>query len=170
MMAYADAKSTFRRPVWLFDSFEGLPEPTIEDRDKVHKKGWKIRDKSDNDLRPLGIMKADVSDVQAIMKTLNVQDQVSIIKGWFQNTVPIYKEHIGAIALLRIDADLYDSTKYSLDSLYDSVSQGGIIILDDFDSFEGSRTAVYEFFRERNISPLLRASPFGGRMYFIKKP
>jgi hypothetical protein len=49
------------------------------------------------------------------------------------------------IALLRLDTDFYDSTKYELDHFYQYVSKGGIIIIDDYGFWKGSRKATDEF-------------------------
>jgi DNA-binding LacI/PurR family transcriptional regulator len=49
------------------------------------------------------------------------------------------------IALLRLDTDWYESTRHELMHLYDRVTPGGVIIIDDYDYWEGSRQAVDEF-------------------------
>ena len=49
------------------------------------------------------------------------------------------------IALLRLDTDWYASTKHELEHLYDRVRSGGVVIIDDYDYWEGSRKAVDEF-------------------------
>jgi O-methyltransferase len=64
-------------------------------------------------------------------------------EGWFQDTT---KEWNGAIALLRIDGDLYDSVLVCLKNLYPYLVAGGICILDDYD-LEGGRRAFDEYFQ-----------------------
>jgi O-methyltransferase len=65
--------------------------------------------------------------------------------GWFQDTLPTIVDSIGEIALLRLDADWYASTKICLDYLFDKVVQGGFVIIDDYGAYEGCRKAVDEF-------------------------
>jgi hypothetical protein len=66
-------------------------------------------------------------------------------KGWFQETLPLHSPKITDIALLRIDADWYASTKVCLDHLYNKVVPGGFVIIDDYGAYEGCRKAVDEF-------------------------
>ena len=73
----------------------------------------------------------------------------------------------GSIAFLHIDADWYDSVQLALETFYDRVSTGGVIILDDFGHWEGCREAFYDFAADRGIKPLLER--FGHtQAYWIK--
>ena len=74
-----------------------------------------------------------------------------MVKGWFQDTIPLNSKSIGDIALLRIDADWYESVKCCLIELYDNVSNGGYIIIDDYDSCFGAKKAVDDFLLMKNI-------------------
>lgn len=168
LMAWRAKKRNQRRDVWLFDSFEGLPEFSDADKEKANKKGIGIRDDNSIGMKTTGVFKAEMKKVWEISKKLGVDDSVRPIKGWFQNTVPEAKRNIGPIALLYLDADIYESTKYCLNELYDSVVPGGMIIIDDYETWTGSRQALYEFFSERKINPSIRYYPYGGRPYFIK--
>ena len=83
---------------------------------------------------------------------LNIKkENVKIKKGWFQNTLAREKNEIGAIAILRLDGDWYESTRCCLDNLYDNVIPGGYIIIDDYSYWEGAKRAVDNFFIERRI-------------------
>ena len=59
------------------------------------------------------------------------------------------------IALLRLDTDWYESTKHELEHLYDRLSPGGVLIIDDYDYWEGSRKAVDEFIAATGVRLLL---------------
>lgn len=156
------------RPVWQFDSFEGLPEFSEADKEKAIAKGVIFSNDNLGNRTGTGIFKGEYDKVQEIARRLGVADMVQTVKGWFQDTVPQTKDKIGPIALLFVDADIYESTKYCFNELYDLVSPGGVIILDDYEGWEGSRQALYEFFTERNIAPHLKLYPYGGRAYFMK--
>jgi O-methyltransferase len=82
-------------------------------------------------------------------------DLLHFHKGWFQETLPGTGSSIGPIALLRIDADWYSSTKVCLDNLYDQVASGGAIVIDDYGGYDGCRKAVDEFLDSRDAHPFL---------------
>jgi O-methyltransferase len=65
----------------------------------------------------------------------------------FQDTLP--QAEICSISVRHIDVDWYESAKTCLDRLYDRVSRGGIIQIDDYGHLEGARKAVGEFFGRR---------------------
>lgn len=168
LIAWRSKKHNNHRTVWCFDSFEGLPEFSEADREKADKKGLVVRDGKSANLQSTGVFKAEINKVRDISKKLGIDDLVRPIKGWFQDTVPQTKQNIGHIAFLYLDADIYESTKYCLNELYDLVVPGGMIILDDYETWTGSRQALYEFFSERKINPSIRYYSYGGRPYFIK--
>lgn len=148
----------FGRETWLFDSFEGLPELTEKDSEIADPKGLPLHEKT-------GYIAVSENNAREIAHRLGSKPH--IVKGWFSDTLPKYKEKIGPIAVLRLDGDTYDSTKEALEFLYDGVVLGGIIVVDDYFDFKGCREALYDFFKERRIAPSLQRYPFG-RAYFKK--
>lgn len=166
IMAYVAKKYHSNRKVWLFDSFEGLPEPTLED-------GSIARSYSDNrisgKLQTIDKCVGTLEDVKEIFfHILSIDpNNVVIQKGWFQNTLPKSKDKIGKISILRLDGDWYESTKICLDNLYDNVIIGGYIIIDDYGHWEGAKKALEEFFVKQNIKPDLVKIDYTG-VYFQK--
>jgi hypothetical protein len=75
--------------------------------------------------------------------------QVEFVAGWIAESLP--KAPIGALALLRLDLDLYSSTEECLDLLYDKVSPGGYVIVDDYGWLECCRDSVDDFRARRGI-------------------
>lgn len=59
------------------------------------------------------------------------------------------------IAILRLDTDWYESSKFELEMMYDNVTPGGVVIFDDYYLWEGQRRATDEFFQARGIDPKL---------------
>lgn len=141
------------RKFWLYDSFEGMPETSAED-------GPEAPDF-------VGKCVGDEADVHAAMRLARFPvDKYVIRKGWFQDTFATGPAP-DTIAFLHIDADWYDSVQLALETFYDRVSDGGVIILDDFGHWEGCREAFYDFAAEREIKPLLER--FGHtQAYWIK--
>ncbi len=67
------------------------------------------------------------------------------------------------IAILRLDTDWYESTKHELTHLYKRLSPGGVLILDDYGTWLGSKEATDEFLRETG-EPLLLTKVGGARV------
>lgn len=162
----ASALKNAKRKVYLFDSFEGMPEASQKDTaDAVDLSNNRFGGK----LEAVGTNIADIEDVKSyLFDTLKLDaNKVALVKGWFQETLPQVKNTIGDIALLRLDGDWYESTKVCLDELYDQVVSGGYIIIDDYYWFEGCQKAVDEFLAQRNITvDLIHVEK--GIVYFVK--
>ncbi|MEY4109648.1 MAG: hypothetical protein RLZZ46_2 [Bacteroidota bacterium] len=76
-----------------------------------------------------------------------------LIEGDIMKTIPQYCERYPAskIALLHIDVDVYEPSRFILEQLWDRVVKGGIVMLDDYGTVEGETKAVDEFFKEQDI-------------------
>lgn len=109
--------------VYGFDSFEGLPEDW---------NGWAL-EKS--------FFKRD--------NLPEVRDNVSLIKGWFNETLPKFLEqHPEKVAFLHVDSDIYSSAKYVLISLKDRIQKGTVIVFDEFFNFPNWENHEYKAFME----------------------
>jgi hypothetical protein len=133
------------RKTWLADSFQGLPVPT-----NPADEGYDFSEERQPWLA------FGLRAVQDNFRTYDLlSDNVRFLPGWFSETLP--NALIEQLALLRIDADLYESTRDALVSLYDKVSPGGYVIIDDYHAFRPCRMAVDEFRNARGIeAPLTR--------------
>jgi O-methyltransferase len=147
------------RALHLFDSFEGLPQPTQGDEaaytSYLEAFGPSAPTAGDK-LTAVGIIKGEsqlmVEDF--LVRRLRIpRDELVFHVGWFQDTVPAARASIGDLALLRLDGDWYDSTKVCIENLYDKVVPRGFIVIDDYGTFEGCRNAIDEFFAARGIQP-----------------
>jgi len=143
-MMYALKCLNEKRKVWLYDTFEGMTPPTELDKD--------YKDESAEDL-----LKAN-SFFKCYSPLQEVQENVKKV-GYEEGEIVFQKGDIlknkvfpEKIALLRLDTDWYDSTKYELENFYPLVSSGGIVIIDDYGYWKGSRMAVDEFIRGKNIT------------------
>jgi len=143
------------RLYWLFDSFEGLPPPTAQDgaaEQQAYFAGW---------------CKGDASLVREAFQRLALPlDRVNIVKGWFEDTLPLAT--VGEVALLHVDADWYDSVKLTLDTFYNRVTPGGYVMLDDYGYWQGCNRAVVDFFREQGIRNISLTQTARGGAYFQK--
>lgn len=75
------------------------------------------------------------------------------VVGLVEDTLP--SAETGEIALLRLDTDFYSSTKAELEILYPRLVSGGVLVVDDYGSFQGSRRATDEYLAGLARSPLL---------------
>jgi O-methyltransferase len=133
------------RLTWLADSFQGLPAPTSE-----HDQGYEFHEA----VQPW--LAVGMEAVKDNFRTYGLlSDEVRFLPGWFEESLP--DAPVGRLAILRIDADLYVSTRQALDALYDRVVPGGFVIVDDYHAFAPCRRAVDEFRAERDIAdPVVR--------------
>ncbi|KAB2946159.1 TylF/MycF/NovP-related O-methyltransferase [Candidatus Methanoperedens sp. BLZ2] len=167
VMAIIANKAGNNRKIWLFDSFEGMPEATGMDSGKSAME--LAEGKMSGKLIPVGTNIALIEDVKKLFfEKLNLnKSNIIFAKGWFQETIPKYKDQIDHIAILRIDGDWYESTKTCLENLYDQVIEGGYIIIDDYGFFPGCKKAVDEFISMRNLKVELIKIDYS-RVYFKK--
>ncbi len=152
LMALTLKKYGHERKMWLFDTFGGLPPAGVHDPPEA--KEW------------TGRCKGDLEEIQALLSRLGVLDRCKFVKGIFQNTLPTTT--VQKIAVLHIDADWYESVYACLENLYDKVSLGGIIQIDDYGHWSGARKAVDEFMRLRNLKFPLKYIDYTGRQ-FVKE-
>jgi len=132
------------RTYYGFDSFEGFPEP-------VHKDGVTPITGRDFWANPPETVLRVLRDGRVPEET--IRERVRLVKGLFDETLPKYQ---GKIALLHLDCDLYESYRISLNSLYDKVAKGGIIMFDEYDDhrWPGAKKAIDEFFAVRPEKPV----------------
>lgn len=129
------------RTVWLADSFQGVPpvNELIYPEDKVF-----------ISLHTLDYFRVSLDQVQNNFQKYDLlDDHVQFLKGWFKDTLPTAP--IQKISILRLDGDLYESTMDSLTNLYEKVSKGGFIIVDDY-AVDPCKMAVIDFRGEKNIT------------------
>ncbi len=140
LRAILEAYGVKGRRVWAADSFEGLPPPDAsaypaDAGDTFH---------TYRELAvPLEIVKRNFERYSLL------DDQVAFLKGWFRDTLP--GSQTGPLAILRMDGDMYESTMDALTHLYDRVSAGGYVIVDDYRVVDGCRQAVDDFRARRGI-------------------
>ncbi len=129
------------RSYYLYDSFQGLPP--AKGIDGVAARAWQANTSSAGYYNNCT---ASEEEARSAMAKAKVKDY-NIVKGWFHETLPDFPRT--PIALLRMDADWYDSTKCILDNLARYVVQGGLVVIDDYYTWEGCTAAVNEYAVQR---------------------
>lgn len=140
------AKNSPNTKIFGLDSWEGMPKITKED-DQAHKKyegkTWSTMD-----------------DVYNTFKLLSApSNNLKLIKGFCEETIPINISLLKNIDILRIDVDWYNATKFCLEALFENVKPGGLIIVDDYNWNIGCKMAVDEFLSSLNVKKNINELP-----------
>ena len=155
---YAD-----RRAVWLFDTFEGMTEPT--DFDKKIINGTPAKEKWQESVVAGGgssWCRASLADVKEnIVKAGLGLEGFRFVIGDVLQTLSAPPPDLQRISVLRLDTDWYESTKLELQVLYPQLVRGGILLIDDYGHWEGAKKAVDEYFCENR--PFMSAIDYTGR-------
>ena len=166
MMEMLKNRGEEERTVWLYDTFEGMTEPTEKDGhfagaqyapDQYKKKQERGEKWS---YGPLEVVKETISQSQY------PEEKIRIVQGdvlqTLDETVP------DSIALLRLDTDWYESTKKEMDVLFPKLIKDGVFLCDDYGAWKGSYDAVHEYFNEHNVDMFLQVDAFYGGACGIK--
>ena len=145
----------------LFDSFEGLPGAREIDGEAAL--AWQ-RDTASP--KYYDNCRAEMGAALASMQAAGIP-QPDLRKGWFEDTLPTFAVGGSPISLLRLDADWYDSTLICLQYLFPLVIEGGLIIIDDYGTWEGCTRAVHRYLAAHDRPEAIWHSPSG--VAFLEK-
>jgi hypothetical protein len=148
------------RDIYLYDTFSGLTEPSEYDytcenaviykmnKDEVYNtwKSMKVNDSLNTwCYTPLESVK------HRLNSTGYPQDKLHYVVGDVMETLKDKTTIPSKIAILRLDTDWYESSKYELEQMYDNVVKGGVIIFDDYYHWDGQRRATDDYFNSINV-------------------
>lgn len=136
------------RKVWVVDSFRGLPEPSVKQDEGL-----------DFYLDPMLAVPKETVEENFRRHDL-LDENVVFLEGWFDETLP--NADVDNLSILRLDGDLYKSTMDVLEAMYEKVSPGGYIIVDDYGAISVCRDAVEDFRRSRNINDPIESIDWTG--------
>ena len=156
------------RDVYLYDTFEGMTEPTEHDvsrYDAPARETWE-RARREGE-RPWGaFFGPEVFDERAVRELLLSTDyseeRLHFVRGPVERTLPGLAPP--ELALLRLDTDWYESTRHELEHLYPRLCTGGVLIVDDYGHWEGARRAVDEYFSGAAAPILLNRIDYTARV------
>jgi len=156
------AKGNVERTLYLYDTYEGMSEPTEHDR--AHDSKRSAADLLAAEAKGSGVWAySPLDEVQENLKSTGYPiEKVVFIKGKVEDTIPgIIPQKI---AVLRLDTDWYESTLHELQHLFPLLVPGGVLIIDDYGYWEGARRAVDQYFSDTKIPMLLSRIDATGRM------
>ena len=144
------------RNYYFFDSFAGLPPAGPHDEARSHS-----AQPHDNCCASLDEFR------QTLTKTGVVAERIHIQQGFFEQTLPSFA--CPQIAVLRLDVDWYESTMICLETFWDFVLPGGLILIDDYNAWQGCSKAVHAFLAKRDAKERLRHGPLARVTYILKQ-
>lgn len=157
------------RPVFMLDSFEGLPSADPNDGPAAREYQRRTHDPD-----YLDNCRAPIERVRDLRAEFGLSaDECRLVPGWFDQSVPaIAAELTDGIALLRVDCDWYAAVRLVLDQLEPLVHEAGLVILDDYYAWDGAARAAHDYFSANNLAYRIRQigqepSPVGA--WFIKR-
>jgi O-methyltransferase len=147
------------RQVYLYDTFEGMSEPTKFDKESSNGASASELLKKNPDVKCISALQ----EVQNNVGNLKYPPElIHYVKGKVEDTIPGIMP--SKIALLRLDTDWFDSTAHELKHLYPLLVPGGVIIIDDYGHWEGARKAVDEYIAANKLPLLLNRIDYTGRI------
>lgn len=149
------------RELYGFDTFAGMTDPTEEDVD------WRGVQQAPPDKGSTLHLDAGLEDVRRNMATTGYPtERIHLVKGDVMQTIP--GEAPEQIALLRLDTDYYDSTRHELEHLWPRLITGGVLLIDDYGHYRGSKKATDEILGNERI--LLTRLDYASRMGVKQAP
>jgi len=133
----------FSKQIIGFDTFDEFPETSFEGDKK----------RRDLQITVAGNESISIEQLRDVLKHKGVDRNIELIKGDITKTVPKYVEDNPRlkISLLNLDTDIYEPAVTILENLYPRITKGGILILDDYETFPGEAKAVDDYFKDEKI-------------------
>jgi O-methyltransferase len=149
----------------FFDSFEGLPMASEIDGPRALE--WQSSQTSNQHPDYRDNCAVDVNEVKRLIESQPLDPGHAFVhKGWFKDTVPHQAKE--PIAVLRLDGDWYESTIVCLEHLYPRVQRGGLVIIDDYETFDGCSRAVHDYLSRIQSTAIIDRTAAGRVTYLIK--
>ena len=157
-------KNIVNRKVILYDTYEGMSEPTEQDKNIVGEPAASLLQESSIEIQDSIWCYSSFEEVKHNLSLSGLLPEcIIMIKGKVEDTIPTQLP-TKSISLLRLDTDWYESTKHELNYLYPLLNKNGVLIIDDYGHWEGCRKAVDEYILTHNLSILFNRIDNTGRL------
>lgn len=159
LLQYGDTS----RDLHLYDTFEGMTQPGAMDVDYIGTPGSKAFKDKQTGPDSSTFCYAPLDGVKRLLGSTGYPEQrIHYVQGKVEETLPAQAPE--KIALLRLDTDWYESTKHELEHLFPRLVPGGVLIIDDYGHWKGSKQAVDEYFSQGQAPILLNRIDYSGRV------
>jgi O-methyltransferase len=157
-------KGATDRQIWLYDTFDGMTAPTLDDVQAMSGEAASaiLASNPRDDTNPFwGVAARRVVEAN-LQQTGYPMHLFHWVEGDVLATLP--EQAPEQIALLRLDTDWYASTRHELECLYPRLQVGGVIIIDDYGYWTGARKAVDGYLEQLDEPPFLSRIDYTGRL------
>ena len=151
-----------RRDYFFFDSFQGLPPAGAADGEAARR--WQADTQGSQYFENCRASQAEFAAVVA--RAGAASGRLHVYEGFFADTFA--RVSVPPIAVLRLDADWYESTMLCLEKFWDSLLPGALVLIDDYYAWEGCRKALHTFLARRDATEAIHQSRFGKVGYLRK--
>ena len=152
------------RKIYLYDTYEGMSAPTSKDVTHEGNSAQTLLEEEISNKKNASIWA--IAGLEDVKKNLHLtaypEKQLIFVKGKVEDTIP--KTIPAKISLLRLDTDWYESTRHELIHLYPVLVNKGVLIIDDYGHWRGSREATDQYFKQTQQSILLNRIDYTGRL------
>ncbi len=152
------------REIYLYDTFAGTSAPTDADVDITGASAQrKFGDRKTSEESSTWCLSTLDETRENVFSTGYPRNQFHFVEGKVEDTIPANSPS-GAIAILQLDSDWYESTKHELIHLFPLLSHKGVILIDDYGRWQGTKKAVDEYILENKLCILLNRIDFSRRI------
>ncbi len=142
------------RKIFLYDTFEGMSEPTAKDVDFLGNPAKNLLAETPKNEDKSVWCYSSLDEVKKNLHSCGYpKENIVFVEGKVENTIP--QTIPSTIALLRLDTDWFESTYHELVHLYPILVKNGVLIIDDYGHWKGAKDATDQYFKENNIKMLL---------------
>lgn len=150
------------RSIYMYDTYQGMVEPTDVDVNYANVTAKEKWDATSHDLGSTWCY-SPLDDVRRnVISTGYSEDRFIFVRGKVEETMPGTLPP--SVSLLRLDTDFFESTYHELLHLYPLLSKGGVLIIDDYGHWKGSKEATDKYISEQNLMLFLNRVDYAGRV------
>ena len=159
----SNEKDNLNRQLWMYDTYDGMSEPTEHDVDYTGRTAESLMTEQDRMDAKSVWCRSPLDQVKSTMANTGYPiEQIQFVQGKVEDTLPVKTPN--QIAMLRLDTDWYESTRCELEHLFPKLVPGGVLIVDDYGHWQGARRAVDEYFAKHSIGMMLHRLDYTGRI------
>ena len=164
LMNYLNNKLKLSKKIFAYDTFEGMPQENekfdIDIKNKTAKETRQAYKDNEWCFAPLNEVKENLFKFDK-----NLKDNFIFVQGKVEETLNNEKNIPKKISLLRLDTDFYDSTKKEMEILYPRLQKKGVLIIDDYGHWKGSKKAIDEYFKNDLNFKFFHRIDYASRLY-----